>query len=233
MSITSKSPRKVALAALRVAQRELSDFGHPNSPQTYTRPQLLACLVLKTFFRTDYRGIVAILDDAPSLCQAIGLRRVPHFTTLQKASARLLRSAVARRLLYGAVAADPTHDGRVELAAIDSTGLESRHVSQYFRRRRSQHLPAAKKAIYTRFPKLGIVCDCHTHMILSTMTARGPTPDYNQLRRTLVSAARDVTIQSTFQTVAPRVMSPITQTASLATSRVQKARIEFIFLNPS
>jgi len=84
MSTTSKSPRKVALAALRVAQRELSDFGHPNSPQTYTRPQLLACLVGKTFFRTDYRGIVAILDDAPSLCQAIGLRRVRHFTTLQK-----------------------------------------------------------------------------------------------------------------------------------------------------
>ena len=194
MSITSKSPRKVALAALRVAQGQLSDFGHPNSPHTYTRPQLLACLVLKTFFRTDYRGIVAILADTPSLCQALGLRRLPHFTTLQKASARLLRSAVARRLLHGAVAADPGHDGHVERAAIDSTGLESRHVSQHFLWRRSKNASASKKATYKRFPKLGIVCDCDTHMILSTMTARGPTPDYRQLRPTLLPAVRDVTI---------------------------------------
>ncbi len=46
MSRTSKSPRRVALAALAIAQRVLPAYSHPNVPKTFTQPQLLACLVL-------------------------------------------------------------------------------------------------------------------------------------------------------------------------------------------
>lgn len=74
-------------------------YRHPCSPKKYAQPQLLACLVLKEFFRTDYRGIVAILADMPELQKALVLKEVPHYTTLQKASRELLkRKHVHRRM---------------------------------------------------------------------------------------------------------------------------------------
>jgi hypothetical protein len=46
---------------------------------------------------------VALLADAPALGQTIGLPVVPHYTTLQKAPARLLEQSSARQLLDGKV----------------------------------------------------------------------------------------------------------------------------------
>lgn len=65
MAVTSKSPRAVARAALQTAQRELPFYTHPNSPKKFTQHQLFACLVLKNFLKTDYRGVVAHLADHP------------------------------------------------------------------------------------------------------------------------------------------------------------------------
>lgn len=97
---TSKSPRKVLLAALAVAQQSsLPAYAHRFSPRKFTQHQLFAVLVLKEFMRCDYRKVVTLLRDAPDLAAAIGLTRVPHFTTLQKASCRLLRLSLARSLL--------------------------------------------------------------------------------------------------------------------------------------
>src|ERR1700682_558363 len=99
MSTTTKSPVAVAQRALTVATKTLRLFAHRFSPQRYTQPQLFACLTLKVFFKTDYRGIVQCLRDLSDLRRVLGLTHVPHFTTLQKASKRLLRRPRARRLL--------------------------------------------------------------------------------------------------------------------------------------
>lgn len=88
MSRTSKSPRAVALEALVAAERALPPYAHRFSPRKFTQHQLFALLVLKTHQRQDYRGVVALLGDMPQLVSALGLRAVPHFTTLQKAAAR-------------------------------------------------------------------------------------------------------------------------------------------------
>ena len=99
MSKTTKSPRKVAVAAYKIAKSSLPQYAHRFNPKKFTQPQLFVCLVLKTFFRTDYRGITAILNDSPDICKAFGLAMVPHFTTLQKASKKLLRFSVANPTL--------------------------------------------------------------------------------------------------------------------------------------
>ena len=103
MATTSKSPRAVLLAALAAAQRSLPRYSHRCSPKKFTQHQLFACLVLKSFLKTDYRGIVAHLADCPSLVEALGLNEVPHYTTLQKAAGRHLASTPARRLLDATV----------------------------------------------------------------------------------------------------------------------------------
>jgi hypothetical protein len=96
---TSKSPKRVLQLAYYIGQLVLPDYSHRFSPQTYTQPQLFACLVLKEFLQFDYRKLAALLQDAGELAAVIGLARVPHFTTFQKASARLLANRHAQRFL--------------------------------------------------------------------------------------------------------------------------------------
>jgi hypothetical protein len=67
MNRTSKSPKAVALVAYAAAKRSLPPYRHLKSPKKFTQHQLVACLVLKEFFRTDYRGIVEILADSSDL----------------------------------------------------------------------------------------------------------------------------------------------------------------------
>ncbi len=185
----------MAVAAYKIAKSSLPQFAHRFSPKKFTQPQLFVCLVLKIFFKTDYRGIAAILNDSPDLCKAFCMAMVPHYTTLQKASKRLLNSRTAKKLLLGTIS-DVVKDGTVELAAVDSTGLDSSHVSRYFvRRRRSKRFNLWEDVIYRRFPKLAIVCDCKNHMILSAIMTRGPSVDVNQFCQPVKSAAQRVTIE--------------------------------------
>src|SRR4029078_11698358 len=95
---TSKSPRRVLQVAYEAACQALPAHRHKFSPKKFTQPQLLACLVLKEFLRLDYRGFAEHLTDHPELARLIALKIVPHFTTFQKAAARLLRAAPARAL---------------------------------------------------------------------------------------------------------------------------------------
>ena len=195
MSVSSKSPRKILCVALATAQKSLPLYAHRFSPKKFTQHQLFACLVLKTFFKVDYRGIVAILRDAPEICSAMGLLHVPHFTTLHKASRRLLRAPRVERLLDRTVRLAMGRRRQVALGAVDSTGMESRHISSYYVKRRSRDPGKWQTTTYTRFPKLGLVCDCRTHVVLSLLATRGPTPDINQFRRTLHPATRRVRIR--------------------------------------
>lgn len=174
MATTSKSPRAVLLAALATAERALPRYSHRYSPKKFTQHQLFACLVLKNFLKTDYRGVVAQLADCPSLRAVISLEQVPHYTTLQKATRRLLASAPAKRLLDATIRAHFVRKRRVPRAAIDSTGLECSCASGYFVRRRAAIGTAWKTVIYHHYPKLSVVCDVETHFVLAFRAARGP-----------------------------------------------------------
>ena len=197
MSTTSKSPRKVAAVALAIGTRTLPTYSHRCSRKDFTQPQLFACLVLRQFFRTDYRGIVAMLDDWPALCKIIGLSKAPHFTTLQKAENRLLRDTQVHALLSASIelyhGLGPWSDGKpaqvvsVEITAADSTGFALDRASRYFIKRRNRSdktssNPHYQTTTYRRFGKLGIVIDCDRHLILSTHRSRGPRPDVDQLQ---------------------------------------------------
>jgi hypothetical protein len=192
VATTSKSPKLVVLSALATAQQALPKYAHKNSPKTFTQHQLFACLALKNFLRTDYRGVVAHLEDNPSLRGFLALRRVPHFTTLQKASRRLLASANAQRLLDATTRLRSGGQRRVRTAAIDSTGLECTSASGYFIKRRVRAAEPWKTVAYHRFAKLGVVCDTRDHFILAYQVGRGPRPDVDEFRPLVAEALRRV-----------------------------------------
>jgi hypothetical protein len=54
------------MVALQIGRQALPDYCHRFSPKVFTQPQLLACLILKQFFKTDCRGITGILADTPN-----------------------------------------------------------------------------------------------------------------------------------------------------------------------
>lgn len=172
--------------AFGLARKVLPDYSHRCSPKTFTQPQLLACLVLKTFLKTDYRRTEGMLRDCSDLRRCIGLQRTPDHTTLCRAARRLLRQPSIRALL----AACAEVQGPTQLAAIDSSGFESGQVSPYFVRRKTRCSKRLKNPLYqtmkyTRFPKLHAVCDCRTHIVIDVLPTRGPTPDVHQLTRVM------------------------------------------------
>jgi hypothetical protein len=89
----TKSPRAVVREALRVAQGALPAYSSKYSRKDFTQHQLFAILVLKTFLKTDYRGVAQHLGDFAELRQDLGLGdAVPHFSTLCYAEGRLLKN---------------------------------------------------------------------------------------------------------------------------------------------
>jgi hypothetical protein len=186
---TSKSPLRVAYVALELAQRCYAPYSSPKSPRKFTQPQLVACLVLKEFLRQDYRGIRRVLIEWSDLRAVLGLSNVPHFTTLCAAHRRLLSKPQTHRLFDQFVVCCRRRGllGRTtRLAAMDSTGLESRHVSFYFTRRCERHGAHYKP----RFPKLSAVCDTASHLVLGLTVDRGPGPDHCEFESTLRDALR-------------------------------------------
>jgi hypothetical protein len=194
MSTLTKSPRQLARCALAAGHGALRCYSHKFSPKIYTQPQLFACLALKAFLKTDYRGIAVTLEDLPDLTATLALKRVPHWTTLQKAAARLLRRRRVRRLLLGTVRRVLGRRRRVRRAALDSTGLECGHTSHYFVRRRAKGASARQKVRYRRFAKLEAVFDCATHLILGAIPRRGPAVDTDRFLPLLDEALRQVQI---------------------------------------
>jgi hypothetical protein len=188
MATTSKSPRDVLLTAYEIGRRSLKPYSHRYSPKKFTQYQLFAILVLKAFLKTDYRGVAKHLGDCPELAAAIELQKIPHFTTLHKASRRLLATAPVRDLLNETVRRHMGRRLRVPTAAIDSTGLECSSASAYFVRRRKKVGDPWKTVTYHRYPKLGVVCDVKNHFIFAYEARRGPKPDINEFRSTVEQA---------------------------------------------
>jgi Transposase DDE domain len=196
VSTLTKSPLRVARAALAVARQRLRAYAHKYSPKKFTQHQLFACLVLKTFLKTDYRGLAAHLADHSDLREVLGLQVVPHFTTPQKASRRLLRLPVARRLFRSTVRHFLQRRQRVPRAALDSTGLDCGHASRHYVRRRNGVAKQWQTVAYSHYAKLEAAFDCASHLMVGVLVGRGPRPDTDRFVPLLKATLANVRIGS-------------------------------------
>lgn len=196
--ITSKSPWMVATVALAAGKEAFSDYSHKFSPKKFTRPQLFACLVLKEFENKDYRGVWQLLIDCSDLRNAIELKTVPHYTTIQKASRRLLELDRVRRLIDITYTRIHRRPKIVQHAAADSSGFDAHHTSRYFVWRTSgakKQKGPKKRTSYKRFGKLMLVVNTATHAIMAAVPSVGPTPDIDQLEEVLDQVPQSITIK--------------------------------------
>ena len=125
---------------------------------------------------------MALVAEWREVRAALGLRKVPHYSTWpmrragcwpgpKRGTFRRAQAAVVRHARdAGLIDAAP-------VAAVDTTGLEARHVSAYFRMRRGEaRRPGRRRRAW---PKLTAVLHTHSHLILAavTGTTTGPAQD--------------------------------------------------------
>ena len=95
MRSLSKSPLAVAREALAVAQEALPPYSCAVSRRDFTQPQIFAVLAVRKFMDLDYRGIVVILREWSDLRETLGLKKVPHYSTLCYAEERMLKGGLS------------------------------------------------------------------------------------------------------------------------------------------
>lgn len=171
---------QVAELAMRLSQPHLADYGAARSRHDFTQRQLLSCLVLRAYLKTTYRGVLDVLATSAALRQRLGLAdKLPHFTTLQKFSARSNVVAIVQRLI-GRIGCAAAQQEANPAAAMDATGLAGSTASEYFRGRTGRRC--------NQWVKVSVVVLCTSLLPVSAVFSLGPSNDRTQAPELLAQA---------------------------------------------
>src|SRR3954462_8690531 len=83
---------------------------------------------------------------------------------------------------------DRVRKRRVPLAAVDGTGMESRHVSRYYVKRRSRTGAGTQETASSKYRKVAPVTDCSSRLGLAAAPGRAPASDLVLFRAALGQA---------------------------------------------
>lgn len=117
--------------------------------------QHVVLLAMRQYENKSYRRFVEWLEEAANLLQHLHLKRIPHFTTLQKFTARISNSLLQRLLLSFITA----YTNQRHNIGIDATGFKSA-FSQYYDNRITTNYSKRRK-----FIKNTISADTNRQMI--------------------------------------------------------------------
>ena len=121
---------RMVRAVLKVCQRQcIPLYSSKFSRKDYTLWQHIALLVLWQRIRKSYREYVDdFLTVADRLVAALGLAKLPHFTTIEKFVLRV-PSTLLERVMGGFVLLTRI---RGQVFSPDSSGFSPNHVSRYY-----------------------------------------------------------------------------------------------------
>jgi hypothetical protein len=138
---------------MRIIKRaRIPPYLHRRSNHVYTVWQHLILLVLRQYEAKSYRRFIDFLHECIGVQEFLGLSRIPHYTTIQKAAARLSHGMLIRILesfvLHARI--------RKLFAGIDSTGLSHGQASYYYTKR---------FRLRRKFVKVSILADMRRQLI--------------------------------------------------------------------
>jgi IS5 family transposase len=143
---------KFVRLCFHLARQEIPSYRSKFSKHTYTQPQLIVLNCLKVKRQFPYRELVDELEEMPRVREVLGLKVVPHFTTVQKAFSRL--SMLLWRILLNASASLLQ---RGEVVVIDTSGFERHYASHFYTRRGRLKISAIKTTFLGDIKSLGII----------------------------------------------------------------------------
>ena len=144
---------RMARTMLQILKRaRVPPYLHRKSNHMYTVWQHLILLTLRQYESKSYRRFAEFLQEAFGVVQCLGLSKIPHYTTLQKAAARLTHGILLKMLesfvMYAKI--------RKIFAGIDSTGLSHGQASWYYTKRLK---------LRRKFVKISICADMRRQVI--------------------------------------------------------------------
>jgi hypothetical protein len=171
---------QVAEMAMRLSQPHLADYGATTSRHDFTQRQLMSCLILRAYLKTTYRGVLDLLAASQSLRAILGLEdKLPHYTTLQKFSARSQVLAIVQQMLQR-IGSQVAGQSASPSVAMDATGLARTTVSDYFCSRRGRR--------FRRWVKVSVMVVCGSLLPVALQVDLKPTHDCVQARSLLAQA---------------------------------------------
>ena len=136
-------------------------FLHPKSKHVFSVHQHIILLVLRQYESKSYESFVEWLQVATEIVQILSLGVIPHYTTLQKAAARL--SDILLHVAIGRFTSIACPDKI--FAGADATGFEDRHCTPYYSYRCS---------IRQSYTKLSAGSDMDTQLICAVVIQHHP-----------------------------------------------------------
>ena len=145
--------KRFTLHSLRVVDT-VRPYSNKFSKRKFTQRQHLVILMLKERLQKTYREIVQLLELMPELLKLLGLREVPHFTTLQKFFARFPHR-IFDALLHN------THQffESGEILSIDASGFSLNRMSSHYERRCYKHRHYVKSSLAIDARSQAIIAD--------------------------------------------------------------------------
>jgi transposase len=164
-------------------------FSNKYSKKLYKQYQHACVILLMKKERKHYRTVIQLLEIAPGLVHAIGLKRLPHYTTLQKFFRRLGTPLLERILSQTARLFELSG-----VVAIDSTGFSSNYASRYFMMIKYR----ARKGVWKdSYMKNSVVVDVGEQAVVASRPRMGKghdTLDFMPLLRKASATARIRTV---------------------------------------
>jgi len=159
---------KVTEHLCSVFMKALPAYSCRKSKHTYRQHQLAVIWCLMKYLKTNYRGVVELLELMPAMRQAIELERLPHFTSINKFFLR-----TGTHVLHSVLeTAAGMFTGNTFTVAIDATGYSSSCASRHY-------LWRIGLGSYTRrkYVKLSISVCTGTQCIIAAKARLGPRND--------------------------------------------------------
>ena len=151
-----------------LATEQVPLYSSKFSKHTFTQPQLVVLYCLKIKLGVTYRELGDWLREMPRIRETLGLKQLPHFTTVQKAFQRL--SLAVWRVLQRISASLLLGDG---VAAVDASGWDRSYASRYYTQRVKLQIRALKTTLLVD-TRAQTVLDLHVTTTRKHDTQIGP-----------------------------------------------------------
>ena len=154
----------------------LNKYSSHFSKHEFTQPALFTLLAVKIYTRSTYRQIIDLLELSNKIQEYLHLKKVPHYTTLQKFFKRLPTAALQELNKLILI----NHQINGEIIALDGSGFTNDYADKYYAIIRQKERKS--------YVKNHISIDVDSRLILHFAAQRGPRFD----TRFAIAAIRNI-----------------------------------------